>query len=248
MSNKTAAIILAAGKGKRMKSDLPKVLHEIAGKPLVRHLLDTLAVIGLDKIVVVIGHKGEMVIDDLKDYRVDFVWQKEQLGTGHAVQMAEKILGEFVGTILVAAGDVPFLSAESIRGLMSFHIQSKAAATCLTAEFSNPKGYGRIIRQEGTDFLSEIIEEKDADEEIRKIREINSGTFCFNGKELFGALKQVGNHNAQKEFYLTDTIRILRNAGKECRVWKAPYPPEVAGVNSVEELAMLEKSFLAKNN
>lgn len=246
MSNKIAAIILAAGKGKRMKSDLPKVLHKIAGKPLIRHLLDTLSVIGLDKIVIVIGHKGEMVVDDLKGYKVDFVWQKEQLGTGHAVQMTEGILGDFGGTILVAAGDVPFLSFESIKGLISHHIQSGAAATCLSAEFSNPKGYGRIMRQEGTDSLSDIIEEKDADEEIRKTREINSGTFCFNGKELFGALRQVGNHNAQKEFYLTDTIRILRNAGKECRVWKAPDSLEVAGVNSAEELAMLEARFLAK--
>jgi len=248
MNKKIAAIILAAGKGKRMKSDLPKVLHKINGKPLVQHLLDTLATIKFDRIVIVIGHKGEMVINELKGYKADFVWQREQLGTGHAVQMAEELLSDFDGTVLVAAGDVPFLSAESIQALISSHAKSGASATCLTADFDNPKGYGRIIRRPGTDILAEIIEEKDANDEVRRIKEINSGTFCFDAKDLFWALKEVKNSNAQKEYYLTDTIKILGRSGRLCCVWKAPDPLEISGVNSAEELAVLERSFLAKKN
>ncbi len=248
MNKKIGAVILAAGKGKRMKSDLPKVLHKIDGQSLVRHLLNTLSTINFSKIVIVIGHKGEMVVEELKDFDVDFVWQREQLGTGHAVQMTQEIMGNFDGTILVAAGDVPFLSAQSIQGLISLHIQSNASATCLTAEFPNPRGYGRIVRMEGTDHLSEIVEEKDASETVRKIKEINSGTFCFDGKDLFWALSQVGDNNAQKEYYLTDTVKILGKAGKECRVWKVPDPMEVTGVNSIEELIALEKAFKAKKS
>jgi bifunctional UDP-N-acetylglucosamine pyrophosphorylase/glucosamine-1-phosphate N-acetyltransferase len=244
MNYRTAAIILAAGKGKRMKSDLPKVLHQIKGKPLIRHLLETISKVGFEKITVVVGHKGEMVIEELGDFQVEFVWQREQLGTGHAVQMAKEKLSGFDGSILVAAGDVPFLSENSIRSLIELNHRTGASATCLTADFNDPTGYGRIIRQGESDMLSEIIEEKDADEKIKGIKEINSGTFCFRSTDLFAALEEVKNNNAQKEYYLTDTIKILRMAGKDCRVWKTPNPLEVTGINSAEELAQLEKKII----
>ncbi len=246
MNKPTVAVILAAGKGKRMKSDLPKVLHRLDGKPLIRHLMETMQKIPLSRTIVVIGHKGEMVAEELKDFRVEFVWQKEQLGTGHAVMMAEENLKEFDGTVLVAAGDVPFLSQKTIMGLIDIHNQNHPAATCLTAIFDDPAKYGRIIRQGGTDILADIIEFKDADEETIKIKEINTGTFCFNSRELFPILHRLDDNNAQKEFYLTDTIKILRKAGQVCRVWPINDPLEVTGINSVEELAALEDTIRNK--
>jgi len=243
MTEKKAAIILAAGKGKRMKSDLPKVLHEINGKPMIRHLLETMAQIDLDRIVVVVGHKGEMVIEQLSDFDVTFVWQKEQLGTGHAVMMAQPEFQGFDGTVLVAAGDVPLLTPESIAGLFDTHKNSRASATCLTVSLDNPKGYGRIVRKPGTDLLLEIIEEKDASPDIREITEINSGTFCFDSLNLFDSLTKIGKENAQNEYYLTDTIKILQQSGKACAVYKISDPVEVTGVNSVEQLKALEKEL-----
>jgi UDP-N-acetylglucosamine diphosphorylase/glucosamine-1-phosphate N-acetyltransferase len=246
MADKKAAILLAAGKGKRMNSDLPKVLHRLNGKPLIRHLLDTITALNFARIIVVIGHKGEMVIEELKDYQVEFVWQREQLGTGHAVQMAQGLLSDFDGTILVAAGDVPFLSSLSINNLLDTHNSNHASATCLTAEFSNPKGYGRIIRQGNSNILADIVEEKDADETIRQIKEINSAIFCFNSLDLFASLGMVDDNNAQKEYYLTDTISILRKIGKDCYVWKIADSMEVTGINSVEELELLEQAIRRK--
>jgi UDP-N-acetylglucosamine diphosphorylase/glucosamine-1-phosphate N-acetyltransferase len=246
MSSNFAAIILAAGKGKRMKSELPKVLHRINGKPLIRHLMETISGVPLHRTVVVVGHKGELVIEELKDFDVEFVWQKEQRGTGHAVMVTEESFHGFEGTILVANGDVPFLSAASIKSLFEFHTSNNTSATCLSAELDNPKGYGRIVRQDKTDILAAIIEEDDADPEIRKIREINSGLFCFNSRDLFWALHQVTDENVQKEYYITDSIEILRKAGKRCAVWKVSDPLEVEGVNSLEQLSSLESAINAK--
>lgn len=240
MTNKTAAVILAAGKGKRMKSDLPKVLHRIDGKPLIQMLLENLAPVGLDRVIVVIGHKGELVMEELKGMPVEFVWQHEQKGTGHAVQMAEPNLAGFDGTILVAAGDAPFLKAETVKSLFKIHLKNNAAATCLSAEYDDPTGYGRIVRKGKSDILLEIVEHKDASEEIRKIREINSGTFCFDSRQLFLALREVGDNNAQKEFYLTDTIKIMQGRKLVCAVVKADDPLEAMGINSAEQLQAAE--------
>ena len=243
MNTKTAAIILAAGKGKRMNSDLPKVLHEVNGKPLVQMLLENLAPVGLDRTIVVIGHKGELVQEALKDMPVEFVWQHEQKGTGHAVQMAEKALNGFDGTVLVATGDAPFLRAETVKNLFAIHEKNKAAATCLSAEFDDPTGYGRIIRKDDTDILLEIVEHNDASDEIRKIREINSGTFCFDSRQMFKALREVGDDNAQNEFYLTDTIKIIQSWNLTCAVVKADDPLEAVGINSVRQLDEAETEY-----
>lgn len=243
MNVKKAAVILAAGQGKRMKSDLPKVLHEIHGMPMIRILLDRLIPIGINPVVVVIGHKGEMVRQELSEYPVAFVVQEQQLGTAHAVGMAEPVLRDFDGITLVAAGDVPFLSVKSVNDLLETHARSNAAATCLSAEFEDPTGYGRIIRRPGTDLIEDIVEHKDASEEIRKIREINTGTFCFDNRKLFDTIREIGNDNAQGEYYLTDAVKILHGKGYPVSVVKAGNPDEVRGVNSVDQLNDLAERF-----
>ncbi len=241
-----AAVVLAAGKGKRMKSDLPKVLHKIKGRPMICYLIETLKGLDFDRIVVIVGHKGEMVIEEMKDHDVDFVWQKQQKGTGHAVLMTEELFKDYDGTILVTLGDAPLLTAKSIMTLFEIHTRNNAAATCLSAFVDNPEGYGRIIRKPGTDIVLDIVEDKDADESIKKISEINSGTFCFSCRDLFEALHFVKDDNVQKEYYLTDTIKILQNSGKICAVWAVPDSLEAEGVNDFKQLKDLEKAITEK--
>ena len=199
MTTNRAAVVLAAGKGKRMESELPKVLHRIHGRSMISILLDTLTTMKFDRLVVVVGFKGEMVQEELAGYPVTFAWQHEQLGTGHAVMMARDQMEDFTGTTLVALGDVPFLSEDTITRLFDMHVSTGAKATCLSAIVEDPKGYGRIIRDGDSDRLKAIVEHKDASAEVLKIREINTGTFCFDNKLLFEALTQIDNNNAQKD-------------------------------------------------
>lgn len=244
MTGHSAAVILAAGKGKRMKSSLPKVLHKIGGRPIIKILLDRLIPLGFERIIVVIGHEGEQVQKELLAYdQVTFAWQREQLGTGHAVKMAKPNLEDFRGVTLVTAGDVPFLSINSIHELFATHREQKASATCLTAVFDDPKGYGRIVRDGSGQFLERIVEDRDADANIRKIKEINSGTFCFDNEALFSALEQVTPTNAQGEYYLTDVVKIMHNNGLRVSLVEAENPDEVLGVNSVEQLEVLAEKF-----
>jgi len=243
MSTKRAAIILAAGKGKRMQSDLAKVLHQVHGIPIIQILVDRLSIFGFEKIVVVIGHQGEDVKMALANYNVEFVWQREQLGTGHAVMMAEPALRTFQGTTLVALGDVPFLSHKILQKLFIAHEKSQSAATCLSAEFDDPTGYGRIVRKEKTDILMKIVEHKDAALAEMGIREINSGTFCFSNQILFKFLKKIGTDNAQGEYYLTDVIKLMYDNNLRVSVVKADNPDEVCGINSIEQLRELEAKF-----
>jgi bifunctional UDP-N-acetylglucosamine pyrophosphorylase/glucosamine-1-phosphate N-acetyltransferase len=243
LNHNCAAVVLAAGKGKRMKSDLPKVLHKINDRPMVMYLLDTLVDLSFAKIVVVVGHEGEQVKTALKDYPVEFVWQHNQLGTGDAVKSARTVLEGFDGITLVAAGDVPFLSAESIEELVTEHATSGAVATCLSAVPDNPKQYGRIIRDGSGNRLKEIVEFKDASDDIRAIKEVNSGTFCFENRRLFDALDEIRDDNVQGEYYLTDVIKVLHNKGLVVSVVKARNPEEVEGINSEEELTSLASAF-----
>lgn len=226
-----------------MKSDLPKVLHEIHGRPMICFLLDTLIEMKFDRVVLVIGHRADMVREALADYPVRFVLQEEQRGTGHAVGMARPEMADFNGTTLVAAGDVPFLSQRSIQDLVDVHARTKAAATCLSAIFADPTGYGRIIRKPGADFLQAIVEHKDASPDQLLIKEVNTGTFCFDNQLLFGAIDQIGCNNAQQEYYLTDAVQILNAQGHPVSVVQAANPDEVLGVNSVEQLAYLAGKF-----
>jgi bifunctional UDP-N-acetylglucosamine pyrophosphorylase/glucosamine-1-phosphate N-acetyltransferase len=246
-SKPVAAVIMAAGKGTRMKSDLPKVLHKLGGKPMVEYVVNTAREVGAGRIFLVIGHKWEQAKDALKHLPVEFVVQKEQLGTGHAVLQTEKLLSDFEGDVLVLSGDVPLLRADTLMGLLGEHRKRKASATVLTAILDDPTGYGRIVRSE-KGLVQDIVEEKDADADQRRIREINTGTFCFDRVSLFSALGKVTNDNEQREYYLTDTLELLREG--KLPVWGVAVsdPTETLGINSEEELKEMEKLLLARGS
>ncbi|UCG61713.1 MAG: NTP transferase domain-containing protein [Candidatus Zixiibacteriota bacterium] len=243
MPQTKAAIVLAAGKGKRMKSDIPKVLHRIHGRSMIRMVVDTLTTLRFNKIVVVVGFKGEMVEEELQGCPVDIVWQREQLGTGHAVMMARGTLADFDGVTLVALGDVPFLSAVTIESLIDTHNRTGAKATCLSVVLDNPAGYGRIMRDGDSNVLKAIVEHRDASEETLRIKEINTGTFCFDNRLLFETLTQIDNDNLQGEYYLTDCVKVLYNKGFRVSVVKAANADEGLGVNSAEQLEELARKF-----
>jgi UDP-N-acetylglucosamine diphosphorylase/glucosamine-1-phosphate N-acetyltransferase len=239
-----AAIILAAGKGTRMKSDLPKVFHEVLGEPMLSYVIRTVQKLKPQKILVVVGHQRHLIMDYYKDWPVEFVVQAEQLGTGHAVLQAEPKLREFSGQVLVLAGDVPLISEATMRQLVDFNIKNKAAATDLTARLPDAGNYGRIVRQANGEILK-IVEKKDALPAELKIKEINTGTFCFEKEVLFSALKEVKAENSQKEYYLTDTIHILKNKGLPVFAFPAENPAETLGINTKEELIEIEKIILS---
>lgn len=243
MSDKKAAVVLAAGKGKRMKSDLPKVLHPIHGEPMITRIVKTLMSLKFDKIIVVVGYKGEMVEAELKSYPVDIAWQKEQLGTGHAVMMAKELLVDFDGKTLIALGDVPFLKATTIEKLISILDTTAAKASCLTSILEDPSGYGRIVRDDNNQFMKEIVEHKDATEDILKINEINTGTFCFDNKLLFSALESINNNNSQGEYYLTDCVKFMFDRSLKVAPIVTENPAEGMGVNSIEQLEELAAKF-----
>jgi len=238
-----AVIILAAGKGTRMKSDLPKVFHEILGEPMLSYVINTVKNLEPAKTLVVVGHMRELIMDYYKDWPLEFVVQAEQLGTGHAVMQAEPLLKDFSGTVLVMAGDVPLLSAATLKGLLDFHHKNRAAATDLTAELPAAGNYGRIIRQPNGELVK-IVEKKDATPAELAIKEINTGTFCFAKEALFAALKEVKTENAQKEYYLTDTIGILRSKKLPVYAFKTDNYAETLGINTKDELVEIEKLLL----
>ena len=241
-----AVIILAAGKGTRMKSDLPKVFHEILGEPMLTYVLETVKKLGPQKIFLVVGHKRDLIMNYYKDWPLEFVVQDEQLGTGHAVMQVKPYLEDFAGTVLILAGDVPLLSEKTLKNLLNIHHEKQAAATDLTAELPDAGNYGRIVRGEGGEVLK-IVEKKDATPEELKIREINSGTFCFDRQALYAALAEVKAENAQQEYYLTDTLEILRKKGLPIFACKVEDFHEILGVNTKEELVGIEKALLARN-
>jgi UDP-N-acetylglucosamine diphosphorylase/glucosamine-1-phosphate N-acetyltransferase len=239
-----AAIVLAAGKGVRMQSNLPKVFQEILGEPMLSYVLKTLAKLEPAKTLVVVGHQRQLIMDYYHDWPLEFVVQAQQLGTGHAVLQAEPQLKDFSGTVLVLAGDVPLISEQTLRRLIDFHLKNKAAATDLTAILPDAGAYGRIVREPNGE-IARIVEKKDASPEELKIREINTGTFCFDKEALFTALKEVKAENAQKEYYLTDTVQILKGKGLPVFAFPADNPAETLGINTKEELAAIERTLLS---
>jgi bifunctional UDP-N-acetylglucosamine pyrophosphorylase/glucosamine-1-phosphate N-acetyltransferase len=232
---KTSAIILAAGQGTRMKSDLPKVLHTIMDRPMVLYVIDSVKKLSPDHTIVVVGYQADRVREACRGAGVEFVLQEEQLGTGHAVMQCEKSLGNFDGTIMVINGDVPCLTADTLGAFLRYHTGEGAAGTVLTARLADPAGYGRIVRGDDGSLLK-IVEHKDATESERDIREINSGLFCFDKKALFSALNDTDRDNAQKEYYLTDAIEKMRGHGMKVAAYCVEDEREVSGVNTVEEL------------
>lgn len=243
---KIAVIILAAGKGVRMKSDLPKVFHEILGEPMLSYVLKTVKKLDPAKILVVVGHMRELIMDYYKDQAVQFVVQAEQKGTGHAVMQAEQFLANFSGNVLVLAGDVPLISEGTLKRLVDFHVKNRAAVTDLTAELDDAGSYGRIVRKENGEF-ERIVEKKDATPQELKIKEFNTGTFCFEKEALFSALKEVRAENAQNEYYLTDTVGILKQKGLPVFAFMTENPSETLGINTRDELIAVEKILLRNN-
>ncbi|MFB7141605.1 bifunctional UDP-N-acetylglucosamine diphosphorylase/glucosamine-1-phosphate N-acetyltransferase GlmU [Gottfriedia sp. NPDC056225] len=243
MSNKYA-IVLAAGKGTRMKSKLYKVLHPVCGKPMVQHVVDHVKSVGVQNIVTVVGHGAELVKTQLGDDS-EYALQAEQLGTAHAVIQAAPTLKDKEGTTLVICGDTPLISPETIEALFAEHDRLQAKATILTAHIEDSTGYGRIIRGENGSVLK-IVEHKDANLEELAVKEINTGTYCFDNKALFDALSEVNNDNSQGEYYLPDVIEILKAKGEIVAAYKTANFDETLGVNDRYALSIAE-SLMQKN-
>ena len=232
------AIILAAGKGTRMKSDLPKVLHKVAGISMLEHVFRSVGAISPEKTVTVVGHKAELV-EKVLEGQTEFVKQTEQLGTGHAVMMAEPVLEALEGHTLVIAGDTPLITGESLKHLIDFHINHKNVATILTAEAVNPFGYGRIVRNDNAEVLR-IVEQKDATDFEKQIKEINTGIYCVEAPLLFEVLATLTCDNAQGEYYLTDVLAKLNAMGKKVGGVATADSDMIMGINSRRQLAEAE--------
>lgn len=234
-----AAVILAAGMGKRMKSELPKVLHKIDGRFMVDYVIDNARAAGVNRIVLVVGHKHEMVEKELANRQVKFALQIPQNGTGHAVQMAVPYLNDFDGDLLVLCGDMPLVSVSTIKNLIKTRHESKAAAVVLTVNLDEPGSYGRIIRDKGG-YLDSIVEFKDASDSIKQIKEVNTGAYCFDYRNLLSVLGQLDSQNAQAELYLTDTIKLLKQKGLKVAALVSDDSNEGFGINSIDELSYVE--------
>ena len=240
------AVILAAGQGTRMKSKLYKVLHPVCGKPMVQHVVDHIQTLDVKRIVTVVGHGAEMVKQQLGD-KSEYVLQAEQLGTAHAVQQAEAILSSEEGTTLVVCGDTPLIRPETMQALFEHHQAKKAKATILTAIAENPTGYGRILRGDNGQ-VEQIVEQKDASAEQQLVKEINTGTYCFDNKALFETLKLVKNDNAQGEYYLPDVIEILQKQGEVVEAYVTGDFEETLGVNDRVALSQAEALMRTRIN
>ncbi len=228
-----------------MQSDLPKVLHLLQGKPLIQHVLDSLQTASVDDITVVVGYRGDLVIDAVGT-RARCVWQHEQLGTGHAVMQAEEIFDGYRGIVIVACGDVPLVKPGTFAGLMEEMNSNRVKAAVLTMVLHDPTGYGRIVKDADGRFMK-ITEEKDAPAEIRKIREVNTGTYVFDSEILFQGLRRIDTNNAQGEYYLPDALQFVLDKGNRVETLMLDDPVEGSGINTKDELNMLEK-YLAKGN
>ena len=239
-------VILAAGKGTRMKSKLPKVLHKAAGKSMVQHVIDAAKAAGAKRNIVVTGFGGEMVREAIGD-QAEFAEQKEQLGTGHAVMQTAELLKDETGTVMVLCGDTPLLTGDLLKKLFDAHIEAKAKATVLTAIMPDATGYGRIIRM-ADGSVQKIVEHKDATEEERQVKEVNSGIYCFDAKALFESLKKVTNDNAQGEYYLPDVLEILQKQGEKIWAVAADDYESTLGINSRQQLAGAEKILRRRKN
>ena len=238
----TAALVLAAGQGTRMNSDLAKVLHPMAGTPLLGHVLNTLDQLGVGRVLVVIGHQRERVRQTFADSEAEWVVQAEQRGTGHAVLMAGPALENFEGTLLVVCGDTPLLRASTLHALLEGHAASGAAVTVLSMRLPDPTGYGRIVRR-ADQSIDTIVEHRDATPEQRALDEVNSGIYAFDYTALVNVLSNLTAHNSQGEYYLTDTVSLLQRAGLKAAVVCAQDHRELLGINTVDQLAEAERIY-----
>ena len=235
-----AVIILAAGIGKRMKSDLPKVLHELSGRPLVQWVVRAAKRLMPERIIVVTGRGGEQVRESLNGFNVSFARQAEQLGTAHAVLQAKERLRGFTGDVMVLSGDVPMVTAGTLKRLLDLSRRQECALSFVTAQIEDPTGYGRVLRGSGGE-VEAIVEERDATREEKAIKEINGGVYLFDSLFLFETLPGISAANDQKEQYLTDVVKMALERGQKVAALKLADPAEIAGVNSREELEQLNK-------
>ena len=239
-----AVAIMAAGKGTRLKSQLPKVLHEVGGRPLLEHVIRAaVQLVPPRDVFAIIGHEADRVRAAVEHTGIHFVLQTEQKGTGHALMVARDALSGY-DHVIVLSGDAPLISPQTIAGLRDFHLQQQSAMTLLSADLENPTGYGRVLRKGAKSAeVQAIVEEKSASPAQKKIREINSGFYVFNGKGLFSHIGQLSTENAHAEYYLTDMAAVLRRARQRVVAWKTSTPNEVLGANTRAELADLDQKM-----
>jgi UDP-N-acetylglucosamine pyrophosphorylase len=243
MSSAPLAIILAAGKGKRMASDLPKVLVPVCGRPMIRYVVDAVRAAGVMRMTVVVGYRGELVRAELAgEAGISFAEQTEQLGTGHAVMMCRESLAGYEGPALILAGDSPMVQLSSLRAVLEEFDRRQPACLLGTATKAKPAGLGRIVRDANGDFLA-IVEEKDATPAQRAITEVNMSTYVFRPADLLWALGQLTADNAQGEYYLTDCPGVLKQAGRQVLALNALQPCEALSINTVGELAIVEEEM-----
>ena len=249
-----AVVILAAGKGTRMNSNLPKVLHKLESKPLVLHVLDAAQSIEPEKTVLVVGYQKEKVINATLGYPLMYAFQEKQLGTAHALMQAQHLLTNKNYSVLLLSGDVPLLSSETIESLFFIHHQKQAAATILTSILEDPSGYGRIVRSSSGE-IKEIIEECDASSEIKAINEVNGGIYIFESPLIFTILQKIKTDNSQGEYYLPDAIKLLVESGEKVESFVLQDPEDLLNINTPSSLLQAEKilsrrsaSFLPANS
>lgn len=240
------AIVLAAGKGTRMKSKKYKVLHDVAGKSMIEHVVDNVKQSGVEQLVTIVGHGAQNVKETLGDASL-YSFQEEQLGTAHAVKMASEHLKDKQGTTLVVCGDTPLITAATLKSMIEHHENAKAQATVLSATAENPYGYGRILR-DSAQRLTKIVEQKDASETERQINEISSGIFAFDNQVLFEKLELVRNENAQKEYYLPDVLSLILDDKGNVEIYHTDDFEEIMGVNDRVMLSEAEKAFKKRTN
>jgi bifunctional UDP-N-acetylglucosamine pyrophosphorylase / glucosamine-1-phosphate N-acetyltransferase len=239
--NNITAIVLAGGLGKRMKTNLPKVLTRVLGQDMVRYVLASLHEAGITEPVVVVGHQGDLVVKSVQNY-AQFAWQKEQLGTGHAAQCAMEELKDFQGDVIITCGDTPLISSKLFRALVERRREGSYSALVGTMILEDPRSYGRIKRDRDGNVRG-IVEFRDASEREREIHEVNSGTYCFDADSLRWALSKLSNDNAQGEFYLTDTISHLLKSGRSVGAYIHDDPSEFFGINDPAELSIAEEKL-----
>lgn len=239
------AVILAAGKGKRFKSEKPKVLHEICGRPMITYLLDRLPDLGVEKVFVVVDPDSRQIRETLADYSAEFVIQDKQMGTGHAIICTADVVKDLQGSLLVLYGDTPFVSTRYLESLFAACEKEGCDEALLTTELDNPKGYGRILRDK-SGSPADIIEEKEATQEQKKIREINAGFACFRISSLISHIRNLSNDNRSGEYYLTDMVKILRSAAKKVVTVQVPAADEIFGINDRIQLSAAEMGLQRK--
>ena len=246
MHNQTIAVVLAAGKGTRMKSDRAKVLHEVFFKPMLHHVLDAVIGADIERIAVIVGHQRERVLTAINQYAHQPVIQQEQLGTGHAVLCTKKACKES-HQVMILCGDTPLIRSETLRKMLDEHQKSGATVTLMTTVLDDPFGYGRVICDKNGN-ITRIVEQKDATDEQLQIREINTGIYLVERSFLFAALQQVGTDNSQGEVYLTDIIEIAARQGHGVHKFFHPHAIDVLGVNSRVELAQAHAELQMRHN